>query len=91
MPETETIFNEQLENLRRTRDELRLQIHLGADEAREEWERAEAIWVRFEGEVQRFSSMAERPQKQLKEAAIALGHEIGVAYGRIRTALQRES
>ena len=89
MPETQTPFNEQLENLQRARDELRLRIHLGADEAREEWERAEVLWGRIQGEVHRLGDVSKRPSKQLKTAAGDLLHEVGNAYGRLREALHR--
>ena len=35
MPDSEKPFTEQLDQIRRTRDELRLKIHLAADEARD--------------------------------------------------------
>lgn len=89
MPDTNKPMTEQFEHLRRMRDELRLQIHLGADEAREEWERAEVLWARLHGEVQRLGEVSERPSKQLLSGATAMLHEVGVAYARIRAALQR--
>ncbi len=89
MPDSEKPFTEQLDQIRRTRDELRLKIHLAADEAREEWERAEVIWSRLQGELQRLASVSERPTKQLRAGADGLLREVAIAYGRIRAALQR--
>jgi hypothetical protein len=90
MPESESPITEQLEHLHRMRDELRLRVHLGADEAREEWERAEVLWDRLQGEVHRLGEVSRRPSRQLKNAAGTLVREVGVAYSRIRTALQRD-
>lgn len=89
MTESESPSHEQFENLRRTRDELRLQVHLGVAQVREEWDRAEVLWTRLQGEVHRLGDLTEQPKKQLGEAAGALVHEVGIAYGRIRASLGR--
>jgi len=89
MPESKTPLAEQLENLRRTRDELLLHVHLGAEDARDEWERAEVLWHRLQGEAQRFGEASKRPSKQLKTATATLVHELGHAYTRVLAALKR--
>ncbi len=89
MPTSDTPFNEKLEYLHRLRDELGLQIHLGAEDIREEWEHAEVRWARLQGEVKRLAEASKRPSKKLKSAAVALAHEVGISYTRIQSALQR--
>lgn len=89
MPESQTPLTEQLDRLRQTRDELRLQVHLGADEAREEWERAEVLWGRLQAEVQRLGQASKGPSKVIRNAAATLIHQVGISYGHIRMALQR--
>lgn len=88
-PLPEPASHEQFETLRRTRDELRLQVHLGMQEVREEWDSAEVLWARLQGEVHRLGENSKQPSKKLGAAAGALVHEVGIAYGRIRAALQR--
>ena len=90
MAEPESVPHERFETLKRTRDELRLQIHLGADEARREWEVAETLWSRLQSEMHRFASVAEPSKEKIGDAVSTLAHEVGVAYGRIGAALRRE-
>ena len=55
-----------IDDLKRTRDELRLQLHLGSKEAQAEWEQLEKQWHAFsakadlEGRAGEFSSAVHR-------------------------------
>jgi len=78
-----------IEDLKRVRDELRVRVHLGHEEAVQEWERAEVLWSRLLGEVERFKDVSRAPATELSSAASTLAHSVGESYERIRTALHR--
>lgn len=89
MPIPSSPFNEQIDALKAARDDLRVRLHLGAEDVREDWEHAEVLWARLQGEMHRLSDVSRRPSRQLRTAAASLIHEVGVAQARIREALQR--
>lgn len=72
-----------LEDLKQKRDELRVQIHLGSKEAREEWEE-------LEGKMKEFSRRAELEQTGdgIGDALGKLGHEIKLGYQRLWKAVK---
>jgi uncharacterized protein YoxC len=80
-------FGEELEELRRIRDELRVKIHLGKAEAKDLWEKTEHKLEDFENKVKSISSQAEEPLHDVGEAAKLLLDEIKDGYRRIRSAL----
>jgi hypothetical protein len=71
-----------VEDLKRSRDEIRLQIHLGSKEAQDEWSALERRWQDFEREAQ-----LDRSTKDVRDAVGILGAELKEAYGRVRKAL----
>lgn len=80
-------FQKELDALRQVRDELRLQIHLGANEAKEVWERMEKKWAELEAKARFVRREAEEPLREVGEAARKLAEEIRHGYERIRRAL----
>ncbi|MBO6640139.1 MAG: hypothetical protein JJ920_10565 [Roseitalea sp.] len=70
-----------IDDLKRMRDELRLQLHLGAREAEDEWEDLMKDWDRFASRAQ-FDKSAE----EVGEAAKQLGLRMKEAYDRMRKA-----
>ena len=54
--------------LKRQRDELKLQMHLGGKDARDEWEKLEATWADLEERAEPLSGA-------VKEAAAATGEQ----------------
>lgn len=81
------ILGDELEELRRVRDELRVKIHLGKAEAKELWEKTEHKLEEFEQKVKSVSSQVEEPLHDVGEAAKLLLDEIKDGYRRIRGAL----
>ncbi len=77
-----TEISEFVEGLKRQRDELALQIHLGTMEAKQEWEKLEAKWDDFAARAD-LDSSAEGISGALKN----LGNELKQGYDRIRKAL----
>jgi CBS domain-containing protein len=80
-------FEREMEGLRRTRDELRVQVHLGAAEAKELWERVEKKWHEAEARARFVAKTAEEPLQDVREAASQLLDEIREGYKKIRRAL----
>ena len=73
-----------LEKLREERDELRVRMHLASLELRQEWERAEKEWGRFESQAE---AAVREATTAATEAAGRLGEELRQAYQRIREQL----
>jgi chromosome segregation ATPase len=73
-----------MEKLRQERDEIRLKLHLGKAELKEEWDALERKWEHLEG---RMKGVAEEARESSREVGAAFGvvaDELGEAYRRIR-------
>jgi CBS domain-containing protein len=80
-------LGEDLEALKRARDELRVRVHLGAAEAKDLWERMEKKWHEFEAKAKFVSKEAEEPLRDVGQAAKQLLGEIREGYRKIRQSL----
>ncbi|MCB5175663.1 hypothetical protein [Microvirga lenta] len=78
MPE----FPQVVEDLKRTRDEIRLKIHLGSKELQEEWSAIEKRWDAFESRAE-----LNRSARDVGDALTILGAELKDAFQRVRKAL----
>lgn len=87
MAEIADKLSEELEALRRTRDELRVKIHLGRAEARERFEQLEKSWHHLEGKVKLIRRESKAPIHEIGEAARELLREIRDGYRHIRDLL----
>ena len=65
-------LNEELDKLRATRDELRLQIHLGSAEARDRFEKLEKSWQHVEGQVKTLHAATEKDRHRLLDLKAAV-------------------
>jgi predicted nucleic acid-binding Zn-ribbon protein len=83
----ETKLNEELDDLKRIRDEIRVQIKLGKAEAKDLWDRSEEKIEELESKVKGISGQAEQPLQDMRDAAQLLLDEIRDGYKRIRKAL----
>jgi hypothetical protein len=83
----EAKLSEEIEDLKRVRDELRVRIHLGKAEAKDLWEATEAKLQEVESKVRHVASQAEEPLHEVGEAAKLLLEEIRDGYHRIKAAL----
>ena len=70
------------DDLKRTRDELRLKIHLGSMEAQDEWTELEKRWKSFREKAQ-----LDRTAGEVGSTVKQLGLDLKTAYDRIRKAL----
>jgi hypothetical protein len=80
-------LSEELEDLKRVRDELRVKIHLGKAEAKDVWDRTEQLIEEAESKMKFISEQAEQPIQGVRDAAGLLLGEIRDGFKRIREAL----
>jgi hypothetical protein len=83
-------IDEMMADLKQKRDELRLQIHLGSKEAKEEWEELEEKMEDFSARTKKFAKDAQLKEtgEGLGEALGKLGHELKVGYERLWKAMK---
>ncbi len=77
-------FDELFDELRRTRDELRVQMHLAKADAKDEWEVLEKKWDHFKSRAERAGEAAEDAAEEIGEALELVGEELRKGYRRIR-------
>lgn len=78
---------EELEGLRRLRDELRVQLHLGKAEARDQFEKLEKTWQHLEARLKLIREESSEDLGQIREAAGLLMGEIRDGYRHLRSLL----
>lgn len=85
-----TSVDELLEELRQKRDELRVRIHLGSRELKEEWDELEEKMDEFSGKARKLADDAglRETGEGLNEALRKLGQELKLGYERLRKALR---
>jgi len=84
MADIKKILEDDLDALRRIRDEIEVQAHLGRAEVRERWEEVEHAWSRLEGEVEVIRREAKEPLESIERAARLLMDEIRNGYTKLR-------
>ena len=72
-----------VQDLAEKRDELRVQIHLGSMEARQQWEALERKWERFAARAG-----LEETSEVVEESLKSLGAELAKGYDKLREALR---
>ena len=75
-------FSNLIEDLKRTRDEFKLKIHLGSKDLQTEWSEIEKRWENFERKAE-----LDRSAKDVGDALQILGSELRDAFHRVRKAL----
>jgi len=83
----ESEIQNELENLRAARDELRVQAHLGAAEVREVWEKVEKNWQQLEGRAKVVGEATQESLEEIGSAAKILGEEIRRGFDHVRKLL----
>lgn len=76
-----------MDKLRQERDELRLKVHLGKAEFKEEWDALECKWEHLEGRMEGAAEEAREASREVGAAFGVLTDELGEAYRRIRARL----
>jgi hypothetical protein len=72
------------ETLAKQRDEIKLKIHLGKMEVKDEWENAEKKWDHFRSKSAEIGSASKDAAADVGVALKLLGEELGHAYTKIR-------
>jgi uncharacterized protein (DUF3084 family) len=75
--------------IQQVRDELEVQMHLGAAEARSEWEKVETKLDRFRAQSEQVASVADDTLEGILEAASLAGDEILHGYQKIKSMLSK--
>jgi len=76
-----------LGKLEQERDELRVRLHLGKAEAREEWDKLDARISELRGRLDRAGDEAGDAMEDVAAAAKLLGEEIRLGFDRVRRML----
>ncbi len=71
-----------VDELKQTRDEVKLKIHLGSKELQDEWNELEGKWDDFEAKAKLGDSA-----ENIGEATSMLGDELSKAFKKIKSAL----
>ena len=77
----------EIESLRTARDELSVQVHLGAEEVRDAWEKAERSWNHLEGRIKVLGEATQDSIEDIGDAVQLLAEEIRRGYKAIRDLL----
>lgn len=80
-------INEEVEVLQQARDEIRVQLHLAAADARDVWDTLEKKWEHLESRLERVSQTTREASEDVEEAVKGLVGEIRSGYKRIRDAM----
>jgi hypothetical protein len=81
-------FEAELLKLRKLRDELKLQLHLGSSDLKDRYEELEGKWHTFERRVAAAREVAREETQEVSEATKLLLGEIRDGYRHIRDSLQ---
>ena len=80
-------LRELLAKLREERDQLRVKVHLGAMEAKDEWVEREKKWQRLESRLGQAKDGAVESSQGVGENVGVVAEELKAAYQRIRERL----
>lgn len=82
-----TWIREELDDLGRVRDELKVQTHLAKADLRDAWERLEQRFQDLEQHGRRVAHAADGPMRELESDARKLARDLRDGYRRIRDAI----
>ena len=84
-------IDEELASLESARDELRLQVHLGAAEARGVWDKAEKDFEHLEGRLKVLRTASSESVGEIAATTRLLMREIHACYDRVRELIDFEN
>jgi hypothetical protein len=87
MSDIDERIQREVDELRTTRDELKLKVHLGKMEARERFEKAEKDWERLEAKLKVLADAGRESAEEVGQAAKLLVDEIRAGYEHVRERL----
>jgi hypothetical protein len=80
-------LEEELKDLRATRDELRVRLHLGKLDAQDQWEQIEKQWQHVESKLKVAGETGREVAEDLGEAASLAVEELKEGYAKLRKLL----
>jgi len=80
-------LEKELEDLRATRDELRVRVHLGKMDAQEQWEQVEKQWQHVESKLKVAGEAGREIAEDIGEAANLAIEEMKQGYAKLRKLL----
>ena len=80
-------IEQELEDLRAAREELRVRLHLGKLEARDQWEQLEKKWQQAEGKLKVLGDASQEVAEGVGEAAGLALDELKEGYAKLRRLL----
>lgn len=80
-------IEQELEDLRAAREELRVRLHLGKLEARDQWEQLEKKWQQAEGKLKVLGDASQEVAADVGEAAGLALDELKEGYAKLRRLL----
>lgn len=82
-------FDSLVKKLKTERDEIKLKIHLGSMEARQEFEEAEKTWEHLKHKASEIADDAVDTSEEYIDKAKVVGEELKEAYNRITQRLSK--
>lgn len=80
-------LEKELEDLRATRDELRVRLHLGKLDAQEQWEKVEKQWQHVESKLKLVGEAGREAAEGIGEATSLVIEEMKAGYSKLRKLL----
>jgi predicted nucleic acid-binding Zn-ribbon protein len=80
-------LEKELDNVRRARDELKVRLHLGGAEIRDQWEKLDRGWQHLEGRMKVIGNESDEVAKDIGETLHVLAEQLRDGYERIKTLL----
>ncbi len=77
----------ELEDLRATRDELRVKMHLGKLEAQDQWKQIEKQWQHVESKLKLVGEAGREAAEDIGEATSLVIEEMKAGYSKLRKLL----
>jgi len=82
-------IDKEVDRLREARDELRVQLHLGAADARDAFEALEKRWEHLESKLEQIGRAGKESVEQVGEGVMLVVDELGDGYERIRDLIKK--
>jgi predicted nucleic acid-binding Zn-ribbon protein len=84
MSEFRKQLERELDNMRGVRDELRVRLHLGGAELRDQWEDLERGWQHLEGRLKVLGNESDEVVSEIGETLHVLAEQLRSGYERIK-------
>jgi hypothetical protein len=80
-------LEKELDNLRGVRDEIRVRLHLGGAEIRDQWEKLDRGWQHLEGRMKVIGGESDEVAREIGKTLHVLAEQLQDGYQRIKTLL----